>query len=184
MSDLPGIIVLRVDGDGAWNLFRHEAGGHRWQRVPPTEKRDRTQTSTFTVAVFQDKQESSSFQESDIRFETTKGTGPGGQHRNKTESAVRAIYKPTGEMVFCQNNRSQHSNKAEAIRLLRQRVESSESNQKTAKVRQDRSEQIGSGQRGDKSRTIQMQNGKVTNHVNNKKMPVKSYLKGEIWKIH
>ncbi len=165
--------------------MQHESGGHRWQRVPPTEKKGRVQTSTFTVSVFRESK-TSEFQLNlaEVTFQATKGTGPGGQHRNKRETAIRAVHRPTGQMVFCQNNRSQHANKAEAIRLLGQKVQQVQQKSGQAANRIARQNQIGSGQRGDKVRTIQVQNGRVTNHVNQKKMTLKAYQKGEIWKLH
>lgn len=183
MSDLPGILILKVVGTGAWDLFHSESGGHRWQRVPPTERRGRTQTSTFTVAVFADEGHNTVFSLSDVRFQTTKGTGPGGQHRNKTESAVRATHVPSGLVAFCQNGRSQHQNKAEAIRLLRAKIIAAANTAADSSLRQDRQQQIGSGQRGDKIRTVQVQHDQVTNHLNNRKLSLKAYRKGEIWRL-
>lgn len=174
---------MKVVGRGAWDLFQRESGGHRWQRVPPTERRGRTQTSTFTVAVFMEQSGQSTFDLSQVHFQTTKGSGPGGQHRNKTESAVRATHVPTGIVVFCQSQRSQHANKAEAIQILRQRVLATAKATSNESVREDRLQQIGSGQRGDKIRTIQVQNNRVTNHLNNRKMNLKAYRKGEIWRL-
>lgn len=124
------------------------------------------------------------FNECDVEIQCTKGTGPGGQHKNKTESAVRAIHKPSGESVFIQTSRSQHKNKAEAIRLLRTKVESADNANKTQEQREDRKGQIGTGQRGDKVRTVQVQNNRVTNHINGKKVSYDRYSKGEIWRIH
>ena len=184
VSKLPGIIVLKVAGKGAWNLFREESGGHRWQRIPPTDRRGRTQTSTFTVAVFRSKQSHNRFQLSDVVFQTTKGSGPGGQHRNKTESAVRAIHRPTNTVVFCQNGRCQHTNKAEAIKLLEAKVSGLAEASSQRKRRANRKEQIGTGQRGDKIRTVQVQNARVVNHLNNRKVSLKHYMKGEIWRLN
>ncbi len=184
VSELPGIVILGITGNGAWDLFREEAGGHRWQRIPPTEKRGRTQTSTFTVAVLQSERSSSLFDLSDVVFQTTKGSGPGGQHRNKTESAVRAIHQPTNTVVFCQNGRSQHGNKAEAIKLLKRKVEALAAMSAANQTRGQRAGQIGSGQRGDKIRTVQVQNGRVVNHLNNRKIALKHYRKGEIWRLN
>jgi len=176
--------VLTISGIGAWELFRGEAGGHRWQRIPPTERRGRTQTSTFTVAVFQEKPTGGAFSLSDVEFQTTKGSGPGGQHRNKTESAVRAIHRPTNSVVFCQNGRSQHSNKAKAIKLLAKKVDSLATKSAQQEKKTERLSQIGSGQRGDKVRTVQVQNGRVVNHVNNRKVSLKLYRNGEIWRLN
>lgn len=183
-SELPGITVLSISGNRAWELFRGEAGGHRWQRIPPTERRGRTQTSTFTVAVFQEKPTRTTFSLLDVEFQTTKGSGPGGQHRNKTESAVRAIHRPTNTVVFCQNGRSQHSNKAEAIKLLKKKIDSLAATSTQQKKKTERLSQIGSGQRGDKVRTVQVQNGRVVNHLNSRKMSLKLYRNGEIWRLN
>ena len=177
------MIILSVDGDGASELFAMESGGHRWQRIPPTETNGRRHSSTFTVAVFEDGVESIDFNEDDIEFEATVGHGPGGQHRNKTASAIRATHKPTGEVVFIQNARSQDANKREAIAVLRGRVTGKLRMESHGKKNSDRKSQIGTGERSDKIRTVQEQNDRVIDHRTGKKCSVANYLKGEIWTL-
>lgn len=177
------MIVLSIDGQGAWDLFKNEAGGHRWQRVPPTEQNGRRHSSTFTVAVFQSSNESIDFDESEIEFEATIGHGPGGQHRNKTATAIRATHRKTGETVFIQSERSQQANKQRAIAILRDKVCEQKRNAKHGKQNQARQSQIGSGERSDKIRTVQEQNDRVIDHRTNKKCNVAAYLKGEIWRL-
>lgn len=105
VSDLPGIMVLQIKGDGAWKLFRHEAGGHRWQRVPPNERGGRVHSSTFTVAVFRDKQESGSvFDESDVEIQATMGHGPGGQHRQRTPLQFAPFTNQLESRCLCRVN--------------------------------------------------------------------------------
>jgi peptide chain release factor 1 len=183
VSDSEGEIILDIKGDGAIKLFEHEAGGHRWQRVPPTEQNGRRHSSTFTVAVLIDGQKQTSFDESEIEFEATVGHGPGGQHRNKTASAIRATHKPTGVTAFIQTERSQQANKRKAVEIIRQRVLSSANGELHTKENVVRKTQIGSGERSDKIRTVQEQNDRVIDHRTNKKCNVATYLKGEIWKL-
>lgn len=183
-SDYPGMVVLRVSGAGAMQLFANESGGHRFQRNPPTETSDRVHSSTITVAVFDAAQARRlDIPDSEIRLETTKGHGPGGQNRNKVETAVRAVHLPTGITVFQQTERSQGENKRIALKELKRRVLEHIQGAQQSAERDDRRAQVGTGQRGDKVRTVQVQNGRVTNHLNGRKMDLKAYLKGEIWKL-
>lgn len=183
VSEFDGEITLQVKGVGAWELFGQESGGHRWQRVPPTEQNGRRHSSTFTVAVFRDSGESFDFRESDIEFEATVGHGPGGQHRNKTASAIRATHKPSGEVVFIQDSRSQRTNLERAREILRQRVTDQAKQASSRSQNESRQNQIGSGERSDKIRTVQEQNDRVIDHRTNKKCNVAAYLKGEIWRL-
>lgn len=164
-------------------MFKNEAGSHRWQGTPPNERNGRRHSSTFTVAVFKAGQSTVYFDESEVEFEATVGHGPGGQHRNKTASAIRATHKPTGITVFIQNERSQQSNKCKALEVIRDRVVALKSGQQHGKQNETRKEQIGSGERSDKIRTVQEQNDKVINHRTGKKCSVANYLKGEIWRL-
>jgi len=185
VSDRESEIVLRVTGDGAWDLFRHEAGGHRWQRVPPTETQGRRHSSTFTVAVFRDTgARQSSFREEDVEIQATIGLGPGGQHRQKNCTAIRATHRPTGMVVFQQSERSQKDNLRCAMETLRSRVENAANAAAHGRVNSDRQQQIGSGERSDKIRTVQEQNDRVIDHRSGKKIQVARYLKGEIWRLH
>ena len=172
-----------VSGKGAWKDFKDEAGGHRWQRVPPTETKGRRHSSTFTVAVFRDGSESIDFDESDVKFEAAIGHGPGGQHKQKTASAIKATHVPTGITAYVQNERSQHTNKRKALETLRSRVTELIESEKHSEVNNSRQEMIGSGERSDKIRTVQEHNGRVVDHRTGKKCSVSAYLKGDIWKL-
>lgn len=184
LSSSDGDIVLEIDGPGAFELFQNEAGGHRWQRVPPTEQNGRRHSSTFTVAVLGDSSSPNiEFDENDVVFEATVGHGPGGQHRNKTSSAIRAIHRPSGITSFIQSERSQFANKARALEVVKSRVLEALSGDTHSKINVVRKDQIGSGERSDKIRTVQEQNDRVIDHRTGKKINVASYLKGEIWKL-
>lgn len=181
VSDLPGVLVWKFTGAGARRLFAPEAGGHRWQRVPPTEKRGRTQTSSVTVAVLGASSDAAQdIDRADVRVETYRGTGPGGQHKNKTATAVRLTHRPTGVVVKCESERSQGQNKRLAFEELAARVQAIASERATARKNSRRRDQIGTGYRGDKIRTVQSQNGKVTNHTNGRKCSLNAYLKGRL----
>jgi peptide chain release factor 1 len=165
-------------------LFKHEAGGHRHQRVPPTETKGRRHSSTFTVAVFGQQDSSGQFSVDDVTFEATVGHGPGGQHRNKTASAIRAVHRPTGITAYIQSERSQHANKAKAIEVIKARVLEAVQGQSHTKQNAARQDQIGSGERSDKIRTVQEQNDRVIDHRTGKTCSVAAYRKGEIWRLH
>lgn len=176
----PGILVFRPDGPKAEALFQDEAGGHRWQRIPPTEKRGRVQTSTITVAVMgEDEVAGPQIREQDLIWRTCRGTGPGGQHRNKTESAVQLTHLPTGLSVRCDASRSQPQNRATALRMLQERLGDRERAAAGAEARAARRQQVGSGMRGDKRRTIRVQDGQVNDHVTGQRWDLKSYLRGD-----
>lgn len=181
VSDLPGIVTIRIAGNGAKKAFKPEAGGHRWQRIPPTEKRGRTQTSSVTVAIISDgKAGEVEWSDKDLRIDTYVGSGPGGQHRNKVATAVRITHLPTGTVVCCENERSQGQNKRFALEQLSTKLAEAEEERHRSKTNSARRGQIGTGYRGDKIRTVQMQNDRVTNHVNGRKCSAKQYLKGNL----
>ena len=162
-----------IAGRGAAALFAGEPGGHRWQRVPETEKRGRVQTSTVTVAVLTEPPRlDAAIRPDDVDVETMRGSGAGGQHRNKTDSAVRACHRPTGIEVRCESERSQHRNRELAMRVLAARVAELARSAVQGERAADRRRQLGSGMRGDKRRTIRVQDGQVTDHVD-----------GRIWKF-
>lgn len=174
-------MTLRFSGAGAARAFAEESGGHRWQRVPPTEKRGRVQTSSVTVAVLDESAPVAfDLDWSDIEQDNYVGSGPGGQHRNKTATAVRLTHRPTGVVVCCENERSQGQNKQQAFRALKARLSSAHEEKQQSRRNGARREQIGTGYRGDKIRTVQMQNDRVTNHVNGRKCSAKRYLRGEL----
>jgi peptide chain release factor 1 len=159
--------------------FRHEYGGIRWQRVPPTEKRGRRHTSTITVAVLREPTALElSLDPSELEWATTRGSGAGGQHRNKTESAVRLLHRPSGLSVRCESERSQYQNRATALALLRARLLQSRQQAQHDQQAQARRRQVGSGMRGDKGRTVSEQNDRVTDHRTGRSTSVSRYRKG------
>ena len=156
----------------------------RWQRVPPTERYGRRHTSTITVAVLPEPSYNEfQIQDKDLDWKFCRGSGKGGQNRNKLDTAVQLTYLPTKLMVRIESERSQHQNKELALMLLRSRLKT----QKDSSIKQvldnQRKEQVGSGMRGDKIRTISTQNNLVVNHLNEKKMSVDRYMKGFIEEI-
>lgn len=176
-----GFLLFRASGEKAVEIFRGEPGGHRWQRVPPTEKRGRVQTSTITVAVLDEpKEHEIQINKEDLEERFTKGSGPGGQKRNKTDSAVILTHIPTGITVRSENGKSQHINRQTALQILRAKLKANE--QSTSKEERDkvRQEQVGSGMRGDKIRTIQVRNNVVIDHRTGKRMSYKQYLRGNL----
>ncbi len=173
-------MTLRAVSPKAEEFFRDEAGGMRWQRVPPTEKRGRVQTSTITVAVLPEPSfEQVRIDERDLEYRTCRGSGPGGQNRNKLETAVQLTHKPTGLSVRCETERSQHQNKQAALALLRAKLWQSQQ-QRSADLRSaDRRHQIGSGERGDKRRTVALQRDQVVDHQTGRTWKAREYLRGE-----
>lgn len=174
-------MTLRVSGKGAVEAFAHEAGGHRWQRIPPTEKRGRVQSSSVTVAVLPVPERMTiQVNPNDLEIKTTKGSGPGGQNRNKTETAVQMTHKPTGLTVYCCSERSQIQNKTFALEELRARLQQDADSKVADQRNSTRKAQLGCGERGDKVRTIALQRDQVTDHILNREMRAKAYLKGEL----
>lgn len=180
----PGLIIFRVRGKGN-KAFLNESGGHRWQRVPPTEKRGRMQTSTITVAVLPETQKQEIHLKNDeIEMTFYRGTGPGGQHKNKTDSAVRIKHKPTGLIVCSEQERSQHLNKEIAIASLKLKLQLERQRKEYEKREQSRKTQVGTGMRGDKRRTIRMQDDTVADHLTGKRMRASKYIRGFIESLH
>lgn len=179
VEERPGLCVLRISGKKAVETFADESGGHRWQRVPPTEKRGRVHTSTITVAVLSEPTETQVvIRDSDLDVQTCRGSGAGGQHRNKRDTAVQMRHIPTGVVVRCESERSQHSNRETALAVLRARVWEMREAQRTGAIAEDRRRQVGSGMRGDKRRTIRTQDDQVNDHVSGKSWRYKDYVRG------
>lgn len=160
-------VVLRIDGgDNVYGTLRYESGGHRVQRVPATETQGRIHTSACTVAVMPepDEQQAITLNPADLRIDTFRASGAGGQHINKTDSAVRIVHLPTGIVAECQDGRSQHSNKAKALQVLQARIQEKERSERAAKEAAMRKGLIGSGDRSDRIRTYNFPQGRVTDH--------------------
>ncbi len=159
-------IVLRVAGDNAYGALRFESGGHRVQRVPVTETQGRIHTSACTVAVMPepDEREAIQLNPADLRIDTFRASGAGGQHINKTDSAVRVVHLPTGTVAECQDGRSQHANKAKALQVLQARLQEKERSERAAKEAAERKGLIGSGDRSDRIRTYNFPQGRLTDH--------------------
>jgi peptide chain release factor 1 len=174
-------VLLRVQGRRAEELLRHESGGHRYQRVPPNEKRGRVHTSTVTVAVMPEVDEARvHIDPRDLRESFTRGSGKGGQHRNKTETAVVLVHEPTGVRVRIDGGRSQSINREHAMSVLRARLQQRASDGAQARHNASRKAQLGSGMRGDKVRTIAVQRGTVTDHRSGKTIPWEDYRRGKL----
>ncbi len=167
-SELGGYkeVVLRVDGDNAYGALRFESGGHRVQRVPDTETQGRIHTSACTVAVMPEPDAAAAItlNPADLRIDTFRASGAGGQHINKTDSAVRVVHIPTGIVAECQDGRSQHSNKAKALQVLQARIQEKERSERAAKAAATRKGLIGSGDRSDRIRTYNFPQGRLTDH--------------------
>ena len=158
-------IAFQIEGDGAYSRFKFESGVHRVQRVPETESQGRIQTSTATVAVLPEVEEVSiEINPADLLFESCKSSGAGGQHINKTESAVRLTHKPTGIVVECQEERSQFKNKDKALRMLRAILYDQKQREQTEQIASDRRAQVGTGDRSERIRTYNYPQGRITDH--------------------
>ncbi|MEG0922661.1 MAG: peptide chain release factor 1 [Comamonas sp.] len=159
-------VVLRIEGDNTYGMLRFESGGHRVQRVPATETQGRIHTSACTVAVMPepDAQQAITLNPADLRIDTFRASGAGGQHINKTDSAVRIVHLPTGIVAECQDGRSQHSNKAKALQVLQARIQEKERSERAAKEAALRKGLIGSGDRSDRIRTYNYPQGRCTDH--------------------
>ncbi|MDC8783966.1 peptide chain release factor 1 [Roseateles koreensis] len=167
-SDLGGYkeLVIRIEGDKVYGGLKFESGGHRVQRVPATESQGRIHTSACTVAVLAepDETEEITLNPAELRIDTYRASGAGGQHINKTDSAVRVTHVPTGLVAECQDDRSQHRNKAKALAVLAARLRDKDRNERAAKDAAARKSLIGTGDRSDRIRTYNFPQGRLTDH--------------------
>ena len=167
-SELGGYkeVIVRVAGAGAYSKLKFESGGHRVQRVPATETQGRIHTSACTVAVMPEADEVGDVElnPADLRIDTFRASGAGGQHINKTDSAVRIVHLPTGIVVECQDGRSQHKNKAQALSVLAARIRDAQEREQHAKIASERKSLVGSGDRSERIRTYNFPQGRVTDH--------------------
>ncbi|NCF62318.1 MAG: peptide chain release factor 1 [Gammaproteobacteria bacterium] len=159
-------IIARVAGQGAFSRFKFESGTHRVQRVPETESQGRIHTSACTVAILPevDNVEEVDINPADLRVDTFRASGAGGQHVNKTDSAIRLTHQPSGIVVECQDERSQHKNRARAMSLLRARLLEQEQSRQQTEIAESRRIQVGSGDRSQRIRTYNFPQGRVSDH--------------------
>lgn len=159
-------VIIRIVGDGAFSKLKFEAGGHRVQRVPETESQGRIHTSACTVAIMPEADEIDQIDinPSDLRVDTFRASGAGGQHVNKTDSAIRITHLPTGIVVECQDQRSQHKNRAQAMSVLQSRIMAEKQEKLDSEQAENRKLQVGSGDRSERIRTYNYPQGRITDH--------------------
>lgn len=175
-------ITFMIEGDGAYSRFKFESGVHRVQRVPETESQGRIQTSTATVAVLPEAEDVAiEINPADITIESCKSSGAGGQHINKTESAVRLTHKPTGIVIECQEERSQFKNKDKALKMLKTKLYDMKMQEQNDKIASDRKSQVGTGDRSERIRTYNYPQGRITDHrIGLTLFSLESFLNGNI----
>ncbi len=158
-------ISFMVEGDGAYSRFKYESGVHRVQRVPETESQGRVHTSTTTVAVLPEAEDVElEIDPNDLKIDTFRSSGAGGQHINKTSSAIRITHIPTGTVVECQDERSQYKNKDKALKVLKSRLLKEKQDKQASEIAADRKSQVGTGDRSERIRTYNYPQGRITDH--------------------
>ncbi|MBQ4349175.1 MAG: peptide chain release factor 1 [Clostridia bacterium] len=158
-------VSFMISGEGAYSRFKFESGVHRVQRVPETETQGRIHTSTATVAVLPEAQDVDvEINPTDLQIDTFRSSGAGGQHINKTESAIRITHIPTGTVVECQDERSQHKNKDKAMKILRSRILEAEREKQMSSIADERKSQVGTGDRSERIRTYNYPQGRISDH--------------------
>jgi peptide chain release factor 1 len=187
-SDLGGYkeVIVRLIGQGAYSQLKFESGGHRVQRVPETEAQGRIHTSACTVAVLPEADEINDvhIDPSDLRIDVYRASGAGGQHVNKTESAVRITHLPTGIVVECQDDRSQHKNKERAMKVLAARIKDQQQREQQSKEASARKSLIGSGDRSERIRTYNFPQGRVTDHrINLTLYKIEQIMDGDLYEL-
>jgi peptide chain release factor 1 len=175
-------IIVQISGQDVYSQLKFESGAHRVQRVPETEAQGRIHTSACTVAILPEVEDVEiDINPADLRVDTYRASGAGGQHVNKTESAIRITHIPTGVVVECQDERSQHKNRARAMSLLQSRILSEEQNRQSAEIAASRKLQVGSGDRSERIRTYNFPQGRLTDHrINLTLYRLESIMAGEL----
>ncbi len=178
-------ISFMIEGEGAYSRFKFESGGHRVQRVPDTESQGRIHTSTVTVAVLPEAEEVDvEINPADLQIDTYRSGGAGGQHVNKTESAIRITHIPTGTVVECQDERSQHKNKDRAMKILRSKILEAEREKQHDAIAGERKAQVGTGDRSERIRTYNYPQGRVSDHrINLTLYKIDAILNGDLDEI-
>lgn len=158
-------ISFMIEGEGAYSRFKYESGVHRVQRVPETESQGRVHTSTTTVAVLPEAEDVElEIDPNDLKIDTFRSSGAGGQHINKTSSAIRITHLPTGMVVECQDERSQYKNKDKALKVLKSRLLKEKQDKQASEIAENRKMQVGTGDRSERIRTYNYPQGRVTDH--------------------
>ncbi len=187
MTDLGGVkeVVFIISGNGAYSKLKYESGVHRVQRVPETESQGRIHTSTVTVAVLPEVEDVEvEINEKDIKIDTYRSSGAGGQHVNKTESAIRITHFPTGIVVTCQDEKSQIKNRETAMKILKSRLYDHYEREITSKYAEKRKSQVGTGDRSERIRTYNFPQGRVTDHrIGYTMYALESFLDGDMFEM-
>ena len=175
-------VIILIEGDNVYSRLKHESGVHRVQRVPETEAQGRVHTSAVTVAVLPEAEDVDvEINPDDLRIDTFRSSGHGGQHVNVTDSAVRITHLPTGLVVSCQDEKSQHKNKAKAMKVLRSRLLDRQQTEQMEKISEERKNMVGSGDRSERIRTYNFPQGRVTDHrIGLTLYKLESILQGEL----